>query len=197
MCTLCPDGSFYNSSVLRSDSKSSSFLQDRCRPCEAGTSSFHPNACHALVAVDQQCSSCSCPPRVSSLRGNSICSYCNEDYILNSTFKGGLLELSPTSNKSSSFAFYSNLCGAESTFDVNVSSINLNDSWNKSFFTYFNCEEFIFETSQSNEMSCLSCLSYRRRGAYLQYYIGNLGCASNVLARLSAEEYFRFLFMSR
>jgi hypothetical protein len=149
-CTLCPDGSFYNSSVLRLDSQPSSFLQYRCAPCEGGT--FHSNAIHA-VAVDQ-CSSC--PPRISSLPGSSTCSYCNEDYILNSTFKGGLLEISPTSNQSSSFTFYSHLCGAESTFDVNVSSVNLNDSLNKSFFTYFNCEEFIFE-SQSNEMSCLSC----------------------------------------
>jgi hypothetical protein len=95
-CAACPDGSFYNNSVIRSESQPFSFLQARCVPCEAGT--FHNNTLHA-VAVDQ-CNSC--PSRVSSSPGSSSCSYCDEGYFLNPTLKGGLLGTSESQSNEES-----------------------------------------------------------------------------------------------
>ena len=80
LCSPCPDGSFYDTSVVRSESQPLSFLQERCGSCEAGT--FYSKAIHATGTAVSKCYSCQ--PSLSSSSGSATCSYCNEGCFLNS-----------------------------------------------------------------------------------------------------------------
>ena len=196
VCQDCQDGYYYNSStIVRSEDRPYSFLQERCVPCGQGT--YFSKELHGR-AIDQcspcvpgtyasntgsvHCAECDpgtfqasfgqsscglcpertfskesgavkcdiCPARLSSLNNSATCSYCSDGYLLNQTFRGGLLEVSPGLNQStSSFKyFYSD----ESSYQYKDLSY-FNYSTKISFYTYFDGEEFIYES----EGSCLFC----------------------------------------